>query len=135
MRTPLVTIFEETLKRCLDNTLEATLGRPVRDEIYRVLGKRGIPDHLVSNMFDEVVQVLREAFGEAYHMLVHRTVVELYKEYAQRINFSYQESLRNHLSFLRDRVVSDHLYPRGWRSDPLDAFFDQPKRPANQGPL
>jgi len=132
MRTPLVTIFEETLNRCFALSLEFILGRPVRDEIYRVLGKRGISGPLVSSMFDEVVQILREVFGEGYRMIVHRTVVELYKEYSQRIDFSYQESLKNHLSFLRDRVVSDYLYPRGWRSDPLDAFFDQPKRAENQ---
>jgi len=135
MRSPLVTIFEETLNRCFSAMLEATLGRPVRDETYRVLSKRGISGPLVASMFDEVVVVLREAFGEGCHMLIHRAVVELYKEYSQRIDFSYQESLKNHLSFLRDRVVSDHLYPRGWRSDPLDAFFDQPKRTANQDSL
>ena len=135
MRTPLITLFEETLNRCFSATLEATLGGPVRDEVYRVLAKRGISEPLVASMFDGVVVVLREAFGEGFHMLIHRTVVELYKEYSQRIDFSYQESLRNYLSFLRDRVVSDHLYPRGWRSDPLDAFFDQPKRTANQDSL
>ena len=125
MRTPLVTIFEDTLNRCFSSALEATLGREVRDEVYRNLEKRGVSKNLVSSMFDNVAQVLMDVFGEGYRMIIHRTIVDLYKEYSQRIDFSYVDSLKRPLEFLRERVVVDHLRPRGSREDSLDSFFDQ----------
>ena len=125
MRTPLVTIFEDAVNRCLSSALEATLGREVRDELYRSLEKRGISTGLVSSMFDNVAQVLMDVFGEGYRMIIHRTILGLYKEYSQRIDFSYVDSLKRPLEFLRERVVVDHLRPRGSQEDSLDSFFDQ----------
>ena len=95
--------------------------------MYRNLEKGGISKGLVSSVFDDVVRVLSSVFGEGYRMIVHRTVVDLYKEYSQRINFSYSDSLKYHLEFLRERVVVDHLRPRGSQEDSLDSYFDQKK--------
>lgn len=100
----------------------------VRDEMYRNLEKRGISKGLVSSMFDNVAQALMDAFGEGYRMIIHRMIVDLYKEYSMRIDFSYVDSLKRPLEFLRERVVVDHLRPRGLQEDSLDSFFDQKKK-------
>ncbi len=108
----------------MNSSLEATLGRPVRDEVYRILEKKGITRSLVPSMFDQVVAILSEVFGEGYRLLVHRTVADLYQAYYQRIDFSLGDSTRNHLMYLKEKVIADHLRPRGAQEDALDSFFD-----------
>ena len=124
MRAPGIDLFDETLEQCLNHTLETTLGRGVRDEVYRVFERRGISRSLVSSMFDRVVEVLRDAFGEGQVLLVHRTVVELYRTYSQTVDFSLGESLRTRLLFLKNKVLADHLHPRGSQAEAVASFFD-----------
>ena len=132
-RTPEVELFDETVERCLNSTLEATLGRQVRDEVYRMLEKRGVSRSLVSGLFDRVVEVLRDAFGDGQVLLVHRTVAELYRTYSQPVDFLLGDSVRTRLLFLRNKVVSDHLHPRGLRLDAMDSFFDLRKTVSQSG--
>ena len=56
----------------------------------------------ISSRFDNVVEVLTIAFGEGAHVLVFKTVTELYKEYSQRAGFSFGESLRDQIILLRE---------------------------------
>ena len=58
-----------------------------------------------------MVEVLTIAFGEGAHVLVFKTVTELYKEYSQRAGFAFGESLRDQIILLRERVATDLLKP------------------------
>ena len=58
-----------------------------------------------------MVEVLTIAFGEGAHVLVFKTVTELYKEYSQRARFTFGESLRDQIILLRERVATDLLKP------------------------
>ncbi len=116
-------MFDETLNKCFSSAMEDILGPPARNAIYQVLEKEGITQTDVSSRFDDVVRVLTKAFGECSRVIVHRTVVGLFQEYSQRVDFSYQDSLRDRLIFLRARVVDDHLVPRRGREE--DYFFDK----------
>lgn len=129
MRSPLAAIFDEALNNCFREAVEAILGRPVRDEIYLVLERRGITMLEVSSRFDDVVEVLTEIFGRSSRVLVHKTLAELYRHYSQRIDFSYEDSLKYHLSILKERVITDHLYPKKVQSD---ASFLDARKHTNQ---
>lgn len=133
MRTPAIAFFDETLNYCFSSSLEAILGPRVREEVYRVLIQQGITAIEVSVRFDDIVTVLTRVFGTSSRIIIHRTIVELYREYSQRIDFSYGDPLKERLVFLKDRVVSDHLYPR--RSQETISFFDKRDiRPAGEVP-
>ncbi len=118
MRAPLVTIFDDTLNYCFGSVLE-TIGTSVRDVIYARLEKKGVSLSDISTKFDDVVRLLTESFGESARVIIYKTVMELHQQYSMRANFTYQDSLRDHLSLLRERVVADHLMPkRAQHEDP-----------------
>ncbi len=118
MRTPLATVFHDTLNYCFGLVLE-TMGTSVRDVVYSHLEKRGIPPSDISTKFDDVVGILTESFGGSARVIIYKTVMELHQQYSMRANFTYQDSLRDHLSLLRERVVTDHLMPkRAQHEDP-----------------
>ena len=118
MRTALVATFHDTVSYCFRSTLE-TMGTSVRDVVYDHLRRRGIPESEIPAQFDDVVKVLNESFGGSARVIIYKTLVELYQQYSMRIDFTYQESLRDHLSMLRERVVVDHMLPRRvQREDP-----------------
>ncbi len=119
----MITVFHETLNYCFESALEG-MGKTVRDVVYDFLEKKGIARAEVSNRFDDVVKVLTETFGSHARIIIYKTVVELHKEYSMRTDFTYQESLRDQISLLKDRVVSDHLLPK--RSQRTDPFLDRP---------
>ncbi len=115
----MVTVFHETLTYCFDSALEG-MGSTVREVVYDFLEKKGITRPDISNRFDDVVKVLTETFGSHARIIIYKTLVELHKEYSMRTDFTYQDSLRDQLSLLKDRVVADHLYPK--RSQKTDPF-------------
>ena len=118
MRAALVTYFDDTVNYCFNLVLE-TMGTSVRDVIYDRLARRGIPPAEVSTQFDSVVQILQESFGGSARILVYKTLVELYQQYSTRVDFTYQDSLKDHLVLLKERVLNDHLVPRRiQREDP-----------------
>ncbi len=88
------------------------MGTTVRDVICDHLEKRGIPEAEISTRFDDVVKVLTETFGTSARIIIYKTMVELYREYSIRADFTYQDSLRDHFILLQDRVVADHLVPK-----------------------
>ncbi len=118
MRTALVDTFHDTVSYCFRSTLE-TMGTSVRDVVYDHLRRKGIPDTEIPVQFDGVVKALNESFGGSARVIIYKTLVELYQQYSIRIDFTYQDSLRDHLSMLRERVVVDHMLPRRvQREDP-----------------
>ena len=118
MRTPLETAFHDTLNYCFRSVLE-TMGSTVRDVVYAHLEKRGVPRRAISEKFDDAVRILTESFGGSARVIIYKTIVELCHQYSMRVNFTYQDSLRDHLSLLRERVGTDQLVPnRAQLEDP-----------------
>lgn len=119
MRSPMVTVFHETLGSCFASTLKDMLGSAVCESVYGVLERNGIPRGEICNRFDDTVTVLTKVLGTSSRVLVHRTVVEMFRQYSQRADFSYQDSLRDRLIVLKEAVVANHLIPKG-RHDGID---------------
>jgi len=95
------------------------MGTSVRDVVYDHLRRKGIPESEIPAQFDDVVKSLNESFGGSARVIVYKTLVELYQQYSMRVDFTYQDSLRDHLSMLGERVVADHMVPkRAQREDP-----------------
>ncbi len=119
LRTQISTLFHETVNDCFRNALDG-MGPTVRDVIYDLLGKKGIEHPEVSSRFADVVAILMDSLGASARVLIYRTMTLLCQEYQVRADFSYQDSLRDRMVLLRDRVVADHLYPkRVQRNDPV----------------
>ena len=126
MRSPLAEIFYETLGYCFGKALTETLGSTVQLAVYDLLGRSGIRREDVSNRFDDVVQALTKGLGACSRVVIHRTVVEMFKEYSQRLDFSYSDSLRDRLALLKEAVVANHFLPRRLRDE---SAFDSVEKP------
>ncbi len=116
MRTGLVTTFHETLNYCFNSVLE-TMGTSVRDVVLARLDRYGIPVGDISTRFDDVVRLLNESFGGSARIIVYKTILDLHQQYSMRANFTYQDSLKDHLDLLRERVIADHLVPKRVQRD------------------
>ena len=112
MRSPLTEVFYDTLTFCFGKVLMETLGPKVQASVYDLIERGGIRRADISNRFDDVVQVLRSTIGASSRVIVHRTVVEMFKEYSQRLDFSYTDPLRERLALLKEQAVSNHILPR-----------------------
>jgi hypothetical protein len=126
LRSSLVDIFYETLGYCFGKVLVETLGPTVQASVYDLLGRSGIKKEDISNRFDDVVQALTKTLGTSSRVIVHRTVVEMFKEYSQRLDFSYTDSLRDRLALLRETVVANHVLPHRLRDE---SAFDSVEKP------
>ena len=111
MRAAMVATFHDTVSYCFRSTLE-TMGSSVRDVVYDHLRRKGIPESEIPAQFDDVVRVLNESFGGSARVIIYKTLVELYQQYSMRVDFTYQDSLRDHMGLLRERVVVDHIIPK-----------------------
>ena len=112
MRSDIIETFQGTLVQCFSLTLEILFGRPVKEQLMRILAEHKIPRSEIGARFDDVAKVLTDVFGSSSRLLVYKTVVGLYEEYSVRANFGFYDSLREQLLFLRERVLSDILKPR-----------------------
>ena len=126
MRSSLVESFYDTLGYCFGKALSETLGPSVQLAVYSLLERSGIRREDVSNRFDDVVQVLTTALGTSSRVIIHRAVVEMFKEYSRRLDFSYTDSLRDRLAVLKEAVVANHVLPRRLRED---STFDSVEKP------
>ncbi len=132
MRTQISTLFHETVNDCFRNALDG-MGPTVREVIYDLLAKKGIEQSEISSRFDDVFVVLTDSLGASARILVYRTMTLLCQEYQLKADFNYQDSLRDRMVLLRDRVVVDHLYPkRVQRNDPI--FSTPINTPLSQNP-
>jgi hypothetical protein len=110
------------------------MGPTVRDVIYDLLAKKGIEPPEISSRFDDVVAVLMDSLGASARVLIYRTMTLLCQEYQMRADFTYQDSLRDRMVLLRDRVVADHLYPkRVQRNDPVFSTSNPAQLAQNPG--
>ncbi len=121
MRVLTVEAFHETMSFCFNSVIQDMFGRPVRDEIFRLLEKNGIRQSEVPLRFDDVVKILTAAFGNSARVIVYKTVVELHREYSQRADFSYEDSLRDRINLLKNKVLADLIKPRHLLSN--DSYY------------
>ena len=133
MRSPLTEIFYETLGCCFGKVLQETLGSTVQASIYHLLERSGIRKEDIPNRFDDVVQALTATLGTCSRVVIHRTVVEMFKEYSQRLDFSYTDSLRDRLAVLKEAVVANHVLPRRLHDDGTFDSVEKPDWPEGTG--
>jgi hypothetical protein len=126
LRSSLVDTFYESLGYCFGKVLLETLGPKVQAAVYDLLARSGIRKEEISSRFDDVVQALTSTLGTSSRVVVHRTVVEMFKEYSQRLDFSYTDSLRDRLALLKEAVVANHVLPRRLHDD---GTFDSVEKP------
>src|SRR2546425_6408804 len=67
----------------------------------------------IGNRFDDTVTVLTKVLGTSSRVLVHRTVVEMFRQYSQRADFFYQDSLRRSIDCLEGGSCGQPLDPEG----------------------
>ncbi|HZY46405.1 MAG TPA: hypothetical protein VFE96_01295 [Candidatus Bathyarchaeia archaeon] len=113
MHSPSLFVFEDVLQKSFGLAVEELLGCGVENEIYRILESKGIRKEEIPSRFDKVIEVLLQVLGECSRVIIHRVLRVLYEKYSLPIDFSFQETLVDRLNMLRDRIVVDHLRPRG----------------------
>ena len=112
MRSDIIETFQATLVQCFTTTLENLFGRPVKEQLMRILAEHKIPRSEIGARFDDVARVLNEVFGSSSRLLVFKTVVELYEEYSVRASFGFYDSLKDQILYLEERVLADLIRPR-----------------------
>jgi len=112
LRSDIIETFQGTIVDCFSRTLENLFGRPVKEQLMRILAEHKIPRSEVGARFDDVAMVLTDVFGSSSRLLVYKTVVDLYEEYSVRASFGFYDSLRDQILFLRERVLADIMKPR-----------------------
>ena len=123
MRSDVVTTFYETLDYCFEQALRDILGPSVQGSVYELLERNRIRRRDVSNSFKEVVAIMLRSLGTGSRVIVQRTVAEMFKQYSQRLNSSYWDSLQDQLTSLEGSVVANHLAPRRvWENVSFDSL-------------
>ena len=112
MRSDVIETFQGTLLRCFGQTLENLFGRPVREQLMRILAEHKIPRSEIGARFDDVARVLNDVFGSSSRLLVFKTVIELYEEYSVRATFGFYDSLKDQIMYLREKVLAEIIKPR-----------------------
>ena len=136
MRSDVVTTFYETLDYCFEEALRDILGPSVQGSVYELLDRNRIPRRDVSNNFKQVVAIMLKFLGTCSKVIVQRTVAEMFKQYSQRINFTYSDSLLDQLVSLRESVVANHLAPkRAWENVSFDSLEKLDRAEASDDPL
>jgi len=130
LRADIIETFQATVVRCFSTTLENLFGRPVKDQVMRILAEHKISRSEIGARFDDVARVLTDVFGSSSRLLTYKTVVELYDEYSVRATFGFYDSLRDQILYLRERVLADIIKPR--HSPTIDdSIYVTPRRPVD----
>jgi hypothetical protein len=112
LRADIIETFQGTIVQVFSQTLENLFGRPVREQMMRILAEHKISRSEIGARFDDVAKVLTDVFGSSSRLLIYKTVVELYEEYSVRATFGFYDSLRDQILYLRERVLADIIKPR-----------------------
>ncbi len=123
LRASTVEAFHETISYCFNKVLQEMLGGPVRDELFNLLERSSIHRTDVPVRFNDVIRLLTRAFGASARILIYRTVVELYQEYSQRPDFSYEDELNYQIELLKTKVLADLIRPRHLFTTSIDSYF------------
>ena len=111
LRTPIMAYFQESVGYCFDAALES-MGAPIREWVYDFLEKRGIVREEIPSRFGDVVKTLLDRLGTSARVIAYRTMLQLYQQFSLSPDFDYQDSLPDRFTLLRDRVITDRLYPK-----------------------
>lgn len=103
--------FQESVGYCFDSALEG-MGAPIRDWVYDFLEKRGIPKDEIPARFEDVVKTLLDRLGTSARVIAYRTMIGLYQQFSLSPDFDYQDSIPERFVVLKDRVITDKLYPK-----------------------
>src|SRR5438128_12027512 len=103
----MIETFQATVVQCFSTTLENLFGRPVKEQMMRILAEHKIPRSEIGARFDDVAKVLTDVFGSSSRLLIYKTVVELYEEYSIRSTFVFYFSIRDQILIQIDRVLED----------------------------
>src|SRR5207245_416862 len=131
LRADIIETFQATIVQCFGQTLENLFGRPVREQLMRILAEHKISRAEIGARFDDVAKVLTDVFGSSSRLLIYKTVMELYEEYSVRATFGFYDSLKDQILFLRERVLADIMKPRHSTSID-DSIYVVGPRPNNQ---
>jgi len=112
LRSDIIETFQGMLVQCFSQTIENLFGRPVKEQLIRILAEHKIPKSEIGARFDDVARVLTDVFGSSSRLLIFKTVVELYEEYSVRATFGFYDSLKDQILYLRERVLADIIKPR-----------------------
>jgi len=130
LRADIIETFQGTIVQVFSQTLENLFGRPVREQMMRILAEHKISRAEIGARFDDVAKVLTDVFGSSSRLLIYKTVVELYEEYSVRATFGFYDSLRDQILYLRERVLADIIKPR--HSPTIDdSIYITPRRPVD----
>ena len=118
MNSTIIEEFQESLGACFSSSLGDILGSKVREEVFHLMERNGIRGSEISARFDDTVAALSKALGSGARVLIYKTLTALFEKYSIRSTFGFNDSLREQVVWVRDRVVADHLRPR--RSTTID---------------
>ena len=128
MRSDIIETFQGMLVQCFSQTIENLFGRPVKEQLIRILAEHKIPKSEIGARFDDVARVLTDVFGSSSRLLIFKTVVELYEEYSVRATFGFYDSLKDQILYLRERVLADIIKPRHSHTIDDSIYVTGPRR-------
>lgn len=117
MRGLIANYFQESVGACFDSALES-MGGNIRDWVYEFIEHKGIPRTDIPSRFEDVMKTLLERLGTSARVIAYRTMTGLYQQFGLNPDFAYDESLIDKYSLLKERVVTDRLYPKTVRLQP-----------------
>ena len=110
-----MTFFHESVGYCFDSVL-VSMGTSIRDWVYDFLEKRGIQREEIPARFEDVMKTLLDRLGTSARVIAYRTMVQLYQQFSLAPDFAYQDSFLDRFNLLKERVLSDRLYPKTVRN-------------------
>ena len=117
MRGLITNYFQESVAYCFDSALES-MGGHIRDWVYEFIGNRGIPKTDIPSRFEDVIKMLLERLGTSARVIAYRTMTQLYQQFGLNQDLAYDEGLVDKYNLLKERVVTDRLYPKTVRVQP-----------------
>ena len=117
MRGLIASYFQESVGYCFDSALES-MGGNIRNWVYDFIEKKGIPKTDIPSRFEDIMKMLLERLGTGARVIAYRTMTQLYQTFGLNQDLAYDESLIDRYSQLKDRVVTDRLYPKTVRIQP-----------------
>ena len=121
LRTLTAEAFHDTVNYSFTHTLDL-MGTAVKEVVLERLRMKGISENEIGQRLDDVFQVLTDSFGASVRVIIFKMMTELYGQYQTRVDFTYQDSLKDYFLVLQNRVFADHLLPKKVRGEEQGAF-------------
>ena len=118
MRGLITSYFQESVGYCFDSALES-MGGNIREWVYEFIEHKGIQKTDIPTRFEDIMKMLLERLGTGARVIAYRTMTGLYQQFGLNPDFAYDESLIDKYGLLKERVVTDRLYPKAVRLQPF----------------